>query len=45
MQNNLSREHIVDTIGRDFVGDRQRWVTVTLETAKVAARSYREKRV
>lgn len=36
----LPAEVIVDTFGRDIVGDRLRAATVTLETAKLAARKY-----
>jgi nitrogen fixation protein NifU and related proteins len=36
----LQPEVIVDTFGRDIVGDRLRAATVTLDTAKTAARNY-----
>jgi nitrogen fixation NifU-like protein len=39
----LPAEVIVDTFGRDIVGDRLRAATVTLDTAKMAARTYLRK--
>jgi nitrogen fixation protein NifU and related proteins len=36
----ISPDEIVNTLGRDIVGDRLRSATVTLDTAKTAARRY-----
>lgn len=36
----IDPNEIVDTLGRDIVGDRIRSATVTLDTAKAAARKY-----
>lgn len=36
----IDQNEIVDSLGRDIVGDRIRSATVTLDTAKAAARKY-----
>lgn len=40
----LDPAEIVDRLGRDIVGDRLRAATVTLDTAKTAARNYLSKK-